>query len=351
MLSFFRQRIYRALLVILGVVAIGTFGFYFLLDDLSLMHTFYLTVITLATIGYGDINPIDNMPADGNPYLVMGFTVFLAILGLSTFFYSIGIVTEYIISGEMAIQRREKRMQTRINKLNHHYIICGCGETGAYAAEELAKTGRDFVMLEISKDRLWELIKLYDNLHYVRGDATHDDNLEAAGLARCAGIILSLPDEKENLFMVVSLNLYRREHKKDFRIAASVEHGETTGFKLKQAGADVVICPDFLSGRRMLSEMFRPKIRSFLDRMVFDKRAVMRVEEAPIPTGSPFSGLTLRDAKIGQMTGLVVIALFKGETNSFIFSPKADTVIEVGDALIAMGDMVQIQQLRRMAQA
>ena len=159
---------------------IKKFGFYFLLDDLSLMHTLYLTVVLLATVGFGDISPLDNMPADGNLYLILSFTILLIAFGISAFLYAIGIVTEYIVSGEIVASRRQRRMQNRIGKLNQHHIICGAGETGVYAAEELEKTGRDFVIIDSSRERVWEIEKSFNNLHYILGDAT-DEGGRVAG--------------------------------------------------------------------------------------------------------------------------------------------------------------------------
>jgi voltage-gated potassium channel len=345
-----RKRITKALLLILLVFAVGTSGFYFLLDGLTFIDSLYLTIVTLATVGYGDFSPHANMPPGGNPYLVKFFAIFIILFGMSALLYGIGVMTEYIVSGEILGERRRKRMQKLIASLRNHYIICGAGETSVYMMQELDKTERPFVVIEKTEERIRQILNQFDELLYIQGDATHDEILEQAGLEHAAGVISSLPDEKDNLFVVMSLSQKKKERGFTFRIASKVTHFEKMAPKIKGAGADCVISPEYISGRRMISEMFRPSVTTFLDRMLKDDRAVMRVEEATVLSDSSFVGKNLRETRISDKTGLLIAAVRKGEKGEFIHNPTAEQVIEEGDVLITMGTMDKIVALRKLAQ-
>jgi voltage-gated potassium channel len=345
-----RKRITKALFLILLVFSIGMFGFYYLLDGLTFIDSLYLAIVTLATVGYGDFSPHINMPAGGNPLIIKLFAIFFILFGMSALLYGIGVMTEYIVSGEMLRERRRKRMHKLISALRGHYIICGAGETSVYMMQELKKTRRPFVVIEKSEERIQELLMQFDNLLYIQGDATHDEIIQQAGLEQTAGVITALPDEKDNLFIVMSLSQKKKERGDGFRIAAKVTNFGKMAPKIESAGADCVISPEYISGRRMVSEMFRPSVTTFLDRMLKDDRAVMRFEEVTIAPDSVVDGTTLRDMRIPEKTGLVIVAVRKGGTNGFIYNPGAGQKIDAGDVLIAMASMDKIQALRKILQ-
>jgi len=344
-----RKRITKALALILLVFAVGTSGFYLLLDDLTFIDSLYLTVVTLATVGYGDFSPHVNMPPDGNPYLIKFFAIFIILFGMSALLYGIGVMTEYIVSGELLDERRRKSMQKLIASLRNHYIICGVGETSLYMMQELEKTERPFVVIEKSGERIRQIQNQFDELLYIQGDATHDEILDQAGLEHAAGVITSLPDEKDNLFVVMSLSQKKRERGFTFRIAAKCTNFEKMAPKIQSAGADCVISPEYISGRRMISEMFRPSVTTFLDRMLKDDRAVMRVEEVTVSPDSSLAGKSLRETRISTRVGLLITAVRKGGKGEFIHNPTADQAIEEGDVLIAIGAMDNIVALRKLA--
>jgi voltage-gated potassium channel len=345
-----RKRITKALLLIMSVFAVGTIGFYYLLDGLTFIDSLYLTVITLATVGYGDFTPHTNMPPGGNPYIIKLFAIFIILFGMSALLYGISVMTEYIVSGEMLGERRRKRMQNLISALRGHYIICGAGETSIYMIQELKKTERPFVVIEKSEERICQVLEQFADLLYIQGDATHDEILQQAGLEQTTGVIAALPDEKDNLFVVMSLSQKKKEHGYQFRIAAKVTHFEKMAPKIRSAGADCVISYEYISGRRMVSEMFRPSVTTFLDRMLKDDRAVMRIEEVMVAPGSVIAGATLKDVRIPERTGLVIVAVRKGGIGGFIHNPGAGQKIDTGDILITMGAMDKIHALRKLSQ-
>lgn len=344
-----RKRIGKALLLILAVFAIGTLGFYFLLDHIAFIDSFYLTVVTLTTVGYGDITPHNNMPPDGNPYIIKLFAVLIILFGMGTVLYVLGLLTEYLISGDLSRIRNEKRMRKVISSYNGHYILCGAGRTGFYIMGELKKTLRPFVIIEKSKERIKELLVEFDDLIYIQGDATQDEVLGQAGLERCSGVIVALPDEKDNLFIVMSIGQKRKESGNNFRIEAKVENLSKMESKMKSAGAESIVSPEYISSRRMVSEMFRPSVTTFLDRMLNDPRDIIRVEEIIVLEDSELAGKTLMKARIPYKTGLLVVAMRKGGTGGFTLNPTPDQSIDPNDVLIVMGAMKNILVLRKLA--
>ncbi|MCF8125278.1 MAG: NAD-binding protein, partial [Desulfotignum sp.] len=187
------------------------------------------------------------------------------------------------------------------------------------------------------------------SLRYIIGDATEDVNFDKAGLERAQGIILTLPDEKDNLFCVISLMQKKEQYKNDMKIAAKVTNWEKTAPKLEKAGADIVISPHYISGRRMVSEMFRPSLTTFLDRMLKDNRLTMRMEEVCISKTSFLANKKLSESRIRENTGLAVIAVRKKGKENFTCVPEADLLLEEGDFLITIGDMEKIKLLRKIA--
>jgi voltage-gated potassium channel len=185
---------------------------------------------------------------------------------------------------------------------------------------------------------------------YIKGDATHDEIIQQAGLDKTVGVIAALPDEKDNLFVTMSLSQKKKDTDRQFRIGAKVTHLGKMAPKLRSAGADYVISPEHISSRRMVSEMFRPAVTTFLDRMLKDDRAVMRFEEVTVAPGSTIAGKTLKDSHIPVKAGLVIVAVRKGGTGGFIYNPGADQKIDEGDVLIAMGAIHKINVLRKLSQ-
>lgn len=345
-----QKRISKALLFVLSVFAIGTAGFYLLLDNLSILDSLYLTIITLTTVGYGDISPHANMPAGGNPYVIKLFAIFVILVGIGSVLNVLSIITEYLISGEVVRKRNERRMQKRISNLSGHYILCGGGRAGTYIMQELKKTLRHFVLIERAEEQIRNIQLEFDDLLYIEGDATQDELIEQAGIERAEGIIAALPDEKDNLFIVMSMGQKRKEIDNQFRIGAKVEQFRKMAPKMRSAGADCIISPERISSRRMVSEMFRPSVTTFLDRMLNDQRAVIRVEEVTVSSNSDFAEKTFKDARIPDRTGLLIIAVRKGGTGDFIFNPGAEQKIDPDDILITMGAMEKIFTLRRLAE-
>ncbi len=341
-----RKRMLKAVSLIIVIFLIGTLGFKFFLTPMSLLDSFYLTVVTLTTVGYGDISPHTNMPPDANPYAVKLFTVTLILFSMGALLNAVGIVTEYIVSGELKKENYRKKMQKKILKLSGHFIICGGNETGLTIMDEMVKTNRSCVLIEESEEIINNLQSRFKDMLFIHGTAMEDENLRFAGIDKASGIITTLPDEKDNMMVVISANQERVSSNRNLKIAAKVDNFKRMSPKLKAVGADYVISPNYIGGRRMVSEMFTPSVTTFLDRMLRDRKAVIRFEEAIVTESSSLNGLTLLQSQIPKKTGLLVLAIRKYDTTNFIYCPKADMKLETGDAIIVIGETKKIGLLK-----
>lgn len=345
-----RRRIVQAMIFIGVVVLVGTLGFHSLLDAISPLKAFYLTVITLSTVGYGDLSPLNNAPPGANQAPILLFTILLLFFGIGSFLYTVTLITEYIISGQMGRSRQAARMQRHIARLQGHHILCGLGATGLSIARELTAIRRPFVAIDLDEKRLEAVAAELPGLRYLVGDATEDRVLREAGLERAAGVAAALPDEKDNLLITVSLAEFRSATGHPLRIVAKATHWERTGPKLELAGADAVIAPNTIAGRRLMSEISRASVTTFLDRMLGDEQATLRVAEVTLSISSSLVGRTLATSLIREQTGLLVLARQPAGTREFESVPTADTALQAGDSLITAGPIESIVALRHLAE-
>ncbi len=310
------------------------------------MESLYLTVITLTTVGYGDLTPLTLVPEGGSQALVIIFTILMILFGMGAFLYTLGTVTEYMVSSELGGRGRRKRILRQIAKLRGHYIVCGAGRTGIVIINELMSTGRPFVVIENFEDRIKELKKLNKNILCLQGDATEEIILKQAGLEYAAGIAPALQEEKDNLYIVLEMH-EKRYTDPDFRIVAKVNNLEKTGPKLRSAGANVVISPHEISGRGMLAQMVRPSVTTFLGQMLEETNSVYRIDQATIREHSSMVGATLEKARQKAGGGLNILALRKSGEKEFVLNPKDDLELGSGDVFICLGNTEAICALRQ----
>ena len=291
----------------------------------------FMTVITLTTVGYSD----DNMSKVGR-----AFTVFLLIGGLGIFVYSIGVATAFIVEGQFREVFRRRKMEKSINKLSNHYIVCGIGDTGVHALEEMLQMNMDFVAIEQDQERIDHELETKDFL-YVHGDATADEVLIRAGVERARGLITSLSRDQDNLFVVLSA----KQLNPGLKIASKAVEANSLS-KLKQAGADEVVLSDHSGGMRLASTVTRPIVVNFLDIMLRSQETT-RFAESVIQSGTPLVGLTLGEARIPDRTNLMVVAVHKRQ-GDFIYNPSGGLRLEAGDGLIVIADNEQRQNLNKL---
>lgn len=313
--------------VLVGVVfVIGLIGFYAIgQPDADLVDAFYMTSITLTTIGYGEVVPVETTAAKL-------FTSLYAIAGFGMFVYLFSNVTAFMVEGGLDRYLWDRKMHRTIEKLKDHTVVCGAGNTGRHIVAELLETGRPFVLV----DRDAEVVRvLHQQLGVtfpaVVGDATDDDVLRAAGVPRASGLIACLSNDNDNLVITLSARLLAPKLR---IVARCVDEREQT--KIRRAGADAVVLPNMIGGRRMVSELVSPAAVTFLDVMLRDKERRLRVDEVHVPEGSALTDTTIGQLHEHRIKDLLVVALRHAD-GTWRYSPEDHERIGAGMAIVFMG--------------
>lgn len=331
MLNLFRSRIYLAITLMLAVLLLGIFGYWFI-ADYTLVEAFYMTIITVTTVGYGEIRPLST---EGKI-----FTAFLIVLSVFIFAFAISVISEYILSRNSLQLLKKKKVKIQIDQLQNHIIVCGFGRNGMQAAERLKAYERPFVIIE--RDR--EVIEKHEEeALFVEGDANEDEVLLSAGIERAKYLIAALPDDAVNLFVVLSA---RQLNKKLFIISrASLA---TSQKKLILAGADKVIMPDRIGGDHMASLVVMPDLIDFMDKLSTEGENTTNLEEVAIEDfGDQREGSSLRDLDLRRKTGCTIIGYVEPGGN-YIINPEADLKLQSRGKVIVLGRPEQIRKLNEM---
>lgn len=310
------------------IVLAGTAG-YSVIERWSLFDSLYMTVITLATVGYGETHPLST------PGRV--FTLFLIMGGMGIILYGVSEVTQFIVQGGIGGIVRRRKMERSIQKIQNHYILCGAGNNGHYVLEELRRTKRSVVVVERDPKKVHELVER--EILTVEGDASDDEILRHAGIDRAAGLVTALPEDKDNLFVVITA----RGLNPKLRIIAKLDDIGVRG-KFLRSGADSAVSASFIGGLRLASELVRPETTSFLDEMLRGD-STLRVDEARLQETSGHVGRPLKECDAFTSAGVVLVSM-KGESGKFQFNPPGDTVLRGGDVFIVIGTPDQVATLR-----
>jgi voltage-gated potassium channel len=310
-----------ALISILILIVIGTAGFYFI-EGWNVLESFYTTVMTLTTIGYGDFAP----KTRGG----MLFTVMLVIFGVGTMLYTVGLVAQTMVEGRLTMLLGRGKMEKTIDKMKNHYIVCGCGRIGYLICRELAAEKVDFVVVDNNPEVIQKIGE--EGFVYFRGDAIHDKCLIGAGIKRARGIVCVLPTDAQNLYVILTA----KELNPDIWILSRSEEEESE-HRLLRAGANRVMSPYTLGGTRMAMAILRPAMLDFIEITTRRQSLELRMDELEICEGSALIGKSLEDSEIRQRYGLIIVAV-KKDSGKMIFNPVANYVIQKGDKLIALGE-------------
>ena len=337
-----RTRLAAGFAVLALTLATGTIGYYLLGDGMwKPFDCFYMTIITITTVGYGET--LENMDKVEH---ARALTIVLLVFGTGTVVYFASTLTAMIIEGDIRRALRQTRMRKQILKLKDHVIVCGAGSTGSHSIEELIEYQIPTVAIDLDQARLEHLAELHrpEHFKYIVGDATDDDILAEANIPEARGVVAALHQDKDNLFVVVSV---RQENPKARIVARGSELQILE--KLRKAGADTVVSPNYIGGLRMVSELLRPQVVKFLDEMRRDK-AKVRIEEVDIPERSPLGGKTLGNSGIrSQVADVLVLAVQVRGTDGYRYNPGADFVLDAGMTLVVLGPLTQVEQLRQLA--
>ncbi|MDD5171353.1 MAG: potassium channel protein, partial [Syntrophales bacterium] len=305
-----------------------TMGFHWF-EEFGYFDSLYLTIITLSTVGYGDLY--------AHTWQGKLFAMILIIFGVGTMFYAGYLLAETMLEGHIRDMMGKGRMLKMIKNIKNHQIICGCGRIGFLIARELAAGKVPFVVIEKNQEIIEKLEE--EGFLYYRGDATNDKSLLAAGIKRATGIVCVLPTDAENLYVILTA---KELNPNVFILSRSEE--EESEHRLLRAGADRVMSPYTLGGMRMAMAILRPAMLDFIEITTSRQSLDLRMEELPVCEGSSLTGKTLEESEIRQRFGLIIVAV-KKSSGKMIFNPMAVYVIEAGDELIAMGEDENVRGL------
>lgn len=331
MIKLSRSKIYLAISLLHAVVLIGVLGYRFL-AGYSWTDALYMTVITMATVGFKEVHPLDNTAKI--------FTVFLILASVFILGFAIAVLTEYLLGRNSLQLLKKKKVKNKIKSLSNHVVVCGYGRNGMQAAERLKAYKKAFVVIEKNK----EVIEKYENeILFIEGDANEDDVLNEAGIEKAQYLIAAMPDDAANLFVVLSA---RQLNQKLFIISrASLA---TSQKKLFLAGANKVIMPDKIGGDHMASLVVMPDLITFMDKLSVEGEHTTNLEEVAIEDfADQVDCNSLRDLDLRRKTGCTIIGYISPD-GDYIINPEADLQLQPRSKVIVLGRPEQIRKLNEM---
>lgn len=329
------RRLVGAFAFLALVVLMGTIGYRAIVGG-SWLDCLYMTLITISTVGYGEVIPgLDHNPAGRI------FTMLVILVGAGILVYLMGTITALIVEGQLTDMIRRRRMQKEIEKIGDHIVVCGTGATGIHAVEELSAVGEEFVVVERDADTLKQALERSSFL-YVEGDATEDEVLLEAGIKRARGILTLLPTDRDNLYVTFTA----RQLNPSIRIISRGVEPHNRN-KCRRAGADAVVYPNVIGGLRMVSELIRPQAVNFLDRMLRPGAEMWRITEVKIEPGSPLAGRDLGSLDLPARVGIPVLALSEDQGRKITYYPPASTVLSENAHLIVLAERRHLEAIQR----
>ncbi|MDB9888498.1 potassium channel protein [Polaribacter sp.] len=326
------SRIHKTLFLVFSIILLGVAG-YMILSDYSFVDALYMTVITITTVGFGEVQPF-------NPEEKI-FTVFLILTSITVFGYAVSIFSEYLVSGKLFEQFKHRKVEKKIQSLKEHTIVCGFGRNGKQAILKLKNYNQQFVVVEKDKEIVAELD--VNNLLNIQGDATLDETLLRAGIKNATTLITALPSDADNLFVVLTANQLNSTCK-----IISRASNESSYSKLKIAGASNVIMPDKLGGDHMASLVVTPDVIEFVDRLTIEGETTANLEEIAVDDlPKKYINKTILDLDLRRETGCTVIGI-RTPDRDYIINPEAETALTIGSSLIVLGRPEQIIKLREL---
>lgn len=325
-----KKKIKTVLTLLFLLLAIGTLG-YMILLKIDFVNAMYMTVITISTVGYKEVAIMSQASKI--------FSIFLIFFGVGTVGYTFTTILVMFIEGTIKDIWRDKKMENRLRTLKDHYILCGADETGLSIVKDCIRHKKTVVVIDNDKKALGHLL-IDNDVLTLNADPTDYQTLYKAGVERSKGLFANLKTDMENIMLVLTA----REISDDLHI---ISKSELSGcdMKLKKVGADNIISPNEITGKRMASFMFRPHVLSFLDIITKMDNEPLDLEEIEIGSDSKLLGKSLSQIKIPSRTGLIVIAIKEVERNKMNFNPSGEYIIRKGDILIVLGKEAQIDRL------
>ena len=327
-----RMKIALSAILIILVSAIGTIG-YMVIEGWNFRESLYMTIITLTTVGFGEVHEL-SPPGEY-------FTIILLVGGVGIILYVLATEARIIFEGELKDVFGRRRLERKLKELRDHYILCGYGRMGRIITRELVAKEVGTVVIEMNPVMQFEK----EDILIVDGDATRDDVLISAGIDRAKGLVSVLPTDAENLYVVLSA---RELNPKLFVLARASDEGAEQ--KMLRAGATRVVSPYLTGGLKIAHTILKPAVMDFIEFATKAGNIEIQMEEVPVHKGSKLVGMALYESGIGRDLGVIVVAI-KNKEGGMRFNPTSKTIIQESDTLIALGEVSKLNELEEMARA
>jgi voltage-gated potassium channel len=312
-------------------VLFGTVGFH-LIEGWSIADSLYVTVQTLTTVGYGDQTPRNGAGR--------AFAVLIMLIGAGGVAYAVSTIVQSVVQSELIATFGQRRRSKRMSKLRDHFIICGSGRVGSNLVNSLLRSKEDFVVIERDSQRAAEFGQR--GVHVLVSDATLEETLREAGVERARGLAACLPNDADNVYVVLTA----RDLNRDLRIVARAAE-EQAEAKLLRAGANHVVAPTIIGGHRMAVALSKPAVSEFLDSITANELG-LAFEQVEVDAASPLGGQELRSTPIRSELGVVIVSI-RRQNGDTLFNPAGTAKIECGDILIAIGQAESLMKLNELA--
>jgi voltage-gated potassium channel len=322
------KKLRYSLLLLTGIIALGTSGYYFV-EHMPLFEAFYMTIITLSTVGFAEVVPLSQAGR--------AITVIIIVVGISVGAYTIGVLVRALVEGELVQIFGRRKVQKQVSGLKNHFIICGFGRIGRIVCNELAADRIDFVVIE-QESSVIEQIEARKFL-YLEMDATTEEALTQAGIMAAKGIVTAVNSDANNVFITMNAKGLRPDV---FVLArASEEKNEP---KLFRAGANRVVSPYLIGGRRIAQMLKKPTVVDFIDIAMMGSHLGLMMEEAKIGNNSSLIGKNLIDSHLRQDYGVIIVAI-KKRSGDMVFNPTPSERLEAGDVIVVLGKKEDLKRM------
>jgi len=323
-------KLFRGILILIAIVAVGTAG-YMGIEGWNFLDSLYMTVITITTVGFGEVRQV-TIPG-------RVFTIFIILSGMGVMAYILGMAAQVMVDFQMRSLIGRTKLGWKMRSIKDHYIVCGFGRIGRVIARELKAQGVPLLIIE--KDPESRSVLENEDIPYINDDATSEDVMLEAGIERARGVVTVVASDANNLFITMTA---RGLNPKLFILARADE--EQTEKKLLRAGANKVVMPYIIGGRKMARIITKPAVTDFLEFALYNTEMTLEMGESKVGERSRLKGLRLMESGIRRDMDIIIMAVRKKD-GQMTFNPSSQTVIEEGDTLISLGKRKDLEMLSK----